>query len=204
MKKFPFVFNLLNRKLKLTFLVVSLLLSGCIVTLNAQTLVWQDNFDSATLNHNNWTYDFGNGSDRSAGWGWGNSELEYYTSRPQNVRIENGNLVIEARQESFGGNSYTSGRIKTEGRIHFMYGTVEARIKMPNVANGLWPALWTLGTVGEVWPQVGEIDILQVQCTGIMVVHKVIQFLVMIVRMTYLLITISIKWYGLILIYPCI
>lgn len=148
-------------RLKPLLIFMGLMFGIGLFPLNAQTLVWQDNFDSATINPNNWTYDFGDGCDRTAGCGWGNSELEYYTSRPENARIANGNLVIEARQESFGNSAFTSGRIKTEGRIHFMYGTLEARIKMPNVANGLWPALWTLGTVGEVWPQVGEIDILE-------------------------------------------
>ncbi len=125
----------------------------------SQTLVWADNFDS-TINPNVWTYDFGDGCERSL-CGWGNSELEYYTSRQENVRIENGNLVIEARKETFGASAFTSGRIKTEGRVHFQYGTLEARIKVPNISNGLWPALWTLGTVGGVWPTIGEIDILE-------------------------------------------
>ena len=156
-----FVNGFLNNKLKTVILIFCLLLSGLMSSLKSQTLVWQDNFDSATLNSNYWTYDFGDACDRAAGCGWGNSELEYYTSRTQNVRIDNGNLVIEARKEAFGNSAFTSGRVKTEGRIHFMYGTVEARIKMPDVRNGLWPALWTLGTVGEVWPQVGEIDILE-------------------------------------------
>ena len=58
---------------------------------------------------------------RPAGYGWGNAELEYYTSRPENVRIENGSLVIEARKENFVNSAFTSGRVKTEGRIHFTY-----------------------------------------------------------------------------------
>lgn len=132
---------------------------------NAQTLVWQENFDSIAINNNRWTYDLGTGSDRPAGHGWGNSELEYYTNRPQNVRTENGRLIIEAHKEAFQGSLFTSARIKTEGRVHFKYGTVEARIKLPHVSNGLWPAFWTLGTVGSGWPGIGEIDMMEVGAT---------------------------------------
>jgi beta-glucanase (GH16 family) len=126
----------------------------------SQTLVWQDNFDSATINPNRWTYDFGDGCERNL-CGWGNAELMYYTSRNENVRTENGNLVIEARRENYGTRSFTSARIKTEGRVHFKYGTVEARIKIPNLANGFWPAFWTLGTIGPSWPSIGELDIME-------------------------------------------
>lgn len=125
----------------------------------AQTLVWQDNFDGPGIDGSKWIYDVGNGCQIGL-CGWGNSELQYYTSRPENARIENGRLVIEARREDFQGSAFTSARLKTEGRMHFKYGTLEARIKTPQVGNGLWPAYWMLGTIG-VWPARGEIDLLE-------------------------------------------
>jgi beta-glucanase (GH16 family) len=125
----------------------------------AQTLVWEDNFDGSSIDGNKWTYDVGTGC-QIGNCGWGNAELEYYTSRPENARVENGNLVIEARREDFGGMPFTSARLKTEGRMHFKYGTLEARIKIPQAGNGLWPAYWMLGAVG-VWPARGEIDMLE-------------------------------------------
>lgn len=126
---------------------------------SAQTLVWQENFDGPAINPDTWTFDFGDGCERG-NCGWGNQELEYYTSRPENARIENGNLRIEARKESFLGKSFTSARLKTFGRMHFKYGTLEARIKVPNLQNGLWPAFWMLGTTGN-WPASGEIDMME-------------------------------------------
>jgi beta-glucanase (GH16 family) len=133
----------------------------CLTSLSAsaQTLVWEDNFDGTTINPNNWTFDFGDGCERG-NCGWGNQELEYYTSRPENARLENGSLRIEARREAFQGKSFTSARLKTFGRVHFKYGTLEARIKVPNLQNGLWPAFWMLGTTGN-WPASGEIDMME-------------------------------------------
>jgi hypothetical protein len=121
-------------------------------------LLWSDEFNGTTINSSNWTYDLGNG-------GFGNNELENYTNRPENARIENGMLVIEARRENLGGSAYTSARLKTEGRRTFGVNTwVEARIQVPQ-GQGIWPAFWMLGssisTVG--WPSCGEIDIMEMR-----------------------------------------
>jgi beta-glucanase (GH16 family) len=135
------------------------LLSFAISPVSAQTLVWEENFDGTTINPDTWTFDFGDGCERGV-CGWGNQELQYYTSRPENARIESGNLRIEARRENFQGKPFTSARLKTFGRVHFKYGTLEARIKVPNLQNGLWPAFWMLGTTGN-WPASGEIDVME-------------------------------------------
>ena len=127
--------------------------------INAQTwkLIWSDEFDGQSVNTSNWTYETGTGTN-----GWGNNELQYYTSRPENVTIENGMLVITARQESYSGRNYTSARIKTQGKKSFRFGKIEARMKLP-IGQGSWPAFWMLGDnitfVG--WPKCGEIDIME-------------------------------------------
>ena len=125
-------------------------------------LVWQDEFEGDEINPENWTYDIG-------GWGWGNGEAQYYTDRPENARVENGLLVIEARQEKFENSYYTSARLLTQGLQAFQYGRIEARIKVPS-GGGTWPAFWMLGdNFGREtedpnqsnWPNVGEIDIME-------------------------------------------
>lgn len=120
-------------------------------------LVWHDEFEDTELDRTHWTFDIG-------GNGWGNQELQMYTDRPENIRIEDGILVIEAREEPelVGGRNYSSARIKTQGLHSWAYGRIEARIKLPH-GQGIWPAFWMLGEdlYRKGWPGAGEIDILE-------------------------------------------
>jgi beta-glucanase (GH16 family) len=121
----------------LLLLKIIALIVCCADGYGAYQLVWSDEFDGTTLNTSNWSYDTGNGSG-----GWGNNELEYY--RSQNVSVSGGYLIIEARQESYGGCSFTSGKIKSINKQDFLYGKIEARMKVP-YGGGMWPAFWMGG-----------------------------------------------------------
>ncbi len=126
-------------------------------------LVWQDEFDGTTLDATKWTPQIGDGCDINL-CGWGNNELQYYTGRPENVKVEDGNLVITSLKETFGGRDYTSARIRSLQKGDFTFGKIEARIKVPKGA-GSWPAFWMLSTDQTYgpWPQSGEIDIMEYQ-----------------------------------------
>lgn len=119
------------------------------------TLVWQDEFDGEAIDRDKWTFDIGGG-------GWGNNEWQFYTDRPENIRLEDGLLVIEAHAEKFMGRNYTSARLKTQDISTWTYGRFEARMKLP-YGNGIWPAFWLLGADinQKGWPASGEIDILE-------------------------------------------
>jgi beta-glucanase (GH16 family) len=117
-------------------------------------LVWNDEFEGSSLS-NDWTYEIGTGSN-----GWGNNELQYY--RSENTKVEDGYLIIQAKNESYGGRNYTSSRIITQNAQSFKYGRIDIRAALP-FGQGLWPAVWMLGSsfsnVG--WPACGEIDIME-------------------------------------------
>ncbi|MFI3239580.1 MAG: glycoside hydrolase family 16 protein [Bacteroidales bacterium] len=115
-------------------------------------LIWSDEFDGTEIDTNSWGYDVG-------GTGWGNSELQYYTDRSENSRIEDGTLIIDVLKETYVNRSYTSARLVTKNKVFFTYGKVEARISIPS-GQGTWSAFWMLPETGS-WPAAGEIDIME-------------------------------------------
>jgi beta-glucanase (GH16 family) len=130
-----------------------------VVTKNNLVMSEEFNVDGAP-NSNLWSCEIGLGPDPSNPWG--NYEEQYYTDRPQNIKVENGVLKITARREQYMGSSYTSARIISKGKYEKKYGRIEARIKLPR-GKGLWPAFWMLGANSDtqIWPQCGEIDIME-------------------------------------------
>jgi len=94
--------------------------------------------------------------------GWGNNELEFYTSRTNNLYVTNGLLHIVAKSEAYQGFNYTSARLNTMGLFTALYGRIEFRVKLP-FGGGYWPALWLMpeSSVYGTWPASGEIDVME-------------------------------------------
>ena len=137
--------------------------------LKDRLLVWHDEFDGQTLDTSKWRYATHNS---------GGSEQQAYTvGRTENVRLENSNLILEARKDGYvSGYTWSSGRIDTSGLAGFKYGRLEAKLKY-DVVSGAFPAFWTIGTcayyptgenvhgvkksLGTQWAQNGEIDMFE-------------------------------------------
>ena len=117
-------------------------------------LVWSDEFNGPGIDTSKWAYDVQRP-------GWVNHELENYTSRPENARVENGHLVIEARSDNYQGFQYSSARLKTQGHASWTYGRVEASIQVSG-GWGTWPGFWMMpDDFSRGWPACGEIDIME-------------------------------------------
>lgn len=150
------------------FTFFALLTTGCsddstssnIPQYEGYELVWNDEFNKNGLpDPANWSYDTGD-------HGWGNNELQNYTSRDQQTaKVEDGNLIITAFLiETPSRKEYRSARLVTRGKQAWKYGRIEMRAKLPG-GTGTWPAFWMLPEEWNYgngsWPANGEIDIME-------------------------------------------
>lgn len=143
-------------------------------TYPSMSLKWSDEFNGTELDTDTWTYEIGNGCNESV-CGWGNEEKEDYTDDEANSKLEDGNLIITAREEEDGG--YTSARIKTEDKVELTFGRIDIRAKLPK-GQGIWPAIWMLGAnIDDVgWPASGEIDIMELVGHEPAIVHGTVHY----------------------------
>ncbi len=121
-------------------------------------MVWSEEFDGSTIDTSLFNFELGDGCPNLCGWG--NKELQHYTSDPKNVRQESGYLILTATNPKK--DIYRSARLTTQGKRSFRYGRVDIRAKLP-LGQGIWPALWMLGdNIKDLgWPACGEIDIME-------------------------------------------
>lgn len=143
--------------LVMSILVLGFVMAGSAVVRGGWQVVWSDEFDGTNVDKTRWAFDIGNGAG-----GWGNNELEYYTSRPTNVFVTNGLLHIVARKESYNGFRFTSAKLHTYGLFSKLYGRFEFRAKLPQ-GKGYWPALWLMprDSVYGGWAASGEVDLME-------------------------------------------
>jgi beta-glucanase (GH16 family) len=141
-------------------------IGGCVFpeSLEAYSLVWEDEFEGEEIDASKWTFEIGDGCDRGI-CGWGNNELQWYTDRPENAYVSNGRLIMRARKEIplyLNEHLYTSARMVTKNKGDWKYGRIDVRAKLP-FGDGLWPAIWMLptDTIYGIWPTSGEIDIME-------------------------------------------
>lgn len=141
-------------------LLCALALIGVVSAQDDYTLVWNQDFTGTSLNKDAWNIEVN-------GDGGGNNELQYYCEKGVSLGIEPTTgkhcLILTATKEDYKGKKCTSGRVNSKSKTYFTFGKIEARIKFPNTANGLWPAFWMMGNnysqVG--WPKCGETDIIE-------------------------------------------
>ena len=144
---------------------------GVYVKASSSKLVWADEFNTDGMpDSTKWDYDLGGG-------GWGNNELEFYTNSSNNVKVQNGNLIITAIKQSLSGSNYTSARILTKNKFSFAFGRIDVRAKLP-ASQGTWPAIWMLGSniSTTAWPACGEMDIMEQKGNQINTIYGTIHY----------------------------
>ncbi len=152
----------MSQSLKFSILLVAFLTTSAASAQqkdNEWKLVWNDEFDGPSLDYKKWEIEVN-------AFGGGNNELQIYTDRKENVRIEDGHLVLEARRDNHGiagtVREYSSGRIRSKHRGDWKYGKFETRARLP-AGQGVWSAIWMLPTDEKygTWASSGEIDIME-------------------------------------------
>lgn len=139
-------------------------------------LVWSDEFDGGAIDPERWSHEIDC-------WGGGNEERQCYTAFPQNSRVEDGCLIIEAHLGEATGPAlpermradaspeeaaatrtqpFTSARLTTAQSAAWQYGRIEVRARLPE-GQGTWPAIWMLPADDYYgpWAASGEIDIME-------------------------------------------
>ncbi|MBY0203208.1 glycoside hydrolase family 16 protein [Paenibacillus cucumis Kampfer et al. 2016] len=138
--------------------------------IEGMNLIWQDEFSGSALDTSKWNIETGYYLNDDPGtWGWGNAELQHYTTSPQNIFVQDGKLNIRATHsnQSFPQDpnrfaKYASGKVNTKDKLSLKYGRVDFRAKLPT-GDGVWPALWMLpqDSVYGTWAASGEIDVME-------------------------------------------
>lgn len=144
------------------------------------SMVWSDEFEGSKIDSKKWSFDIDC-------WGGGNDERQCYTKSRRNVAIEDGKLVITARQERVTGpalpphlrfgsalpdakatRAFSSARLTSRGKAAWRYGKIEVRAILPQ-GQGTWPAIWMLPDKANYgpWAASGEIDILEAVNLGV-------------------------------------
>jgi beta-glucanase (GH16 family) len=153
--------NIRTKSIRATLMCAAL---ACPSTLIAgqPELVFADEFNGTELDTSVWTRQVGRGEAFGLPTGWGNNELQYYTGGELNSFVADGKLNIVVKRENIGGANYTSARLRSLNGLDFLYGRVEASIKLPS-GPGYWPAFWMLPTGSPYggWAASGEIDIME-------------------------------------------
>jgi len=154
-----------NSALSLSLLLIILLGVGAYNTDPTEKpsfeLDWEEDFEKDELDTSVWTPVIGDGCPSLCGWG--NNELQYYGDGEENVRVEDGILIIEAHKKVIKNSKFTSAKLVTKNKTDWKYGKIEVRAKLPQ-GRGTWPAIWMLPATKEKdlqWPDDGEIDIME-------------------------------------------
>ncbi len=146
------------------------LLSHC----QADEPLWFDEFDGPTLDYSKWEIEVN-------AFGGGNQELQLFTDRAKNIRVESGKLLIEAHRDNaaIAGTvrEFSSARIRSKRRGDWKYGRFDIRAKLPK-GQGIWPAIWMLPSDEKYggWAASGEIDIMEFKGQEPNKIHATLHF----------------------------